>query len=100
MSDMIERVARALYDAFDKTGEYVGDYNTDPYRDGKLYTTLNGKFCLAEIARAAIEAMREPTGAMLSAPLHEADGCDAQYQTDADFAAAWAAMIEAALKQP
>lgn len=81
MSDMIERVARAIHSCEAWSSFWSMD-------DARV------------LARAAIEAMREPTEGMLAAPLHEADGCDAQYQTDADFAAAWAAMIEAALKQP
>lgn len=50
-------------------------------------------------ARFAIEAMREPTEAMLAAPYHEGDGCDAQYMADEDFRCAWQAMIDAALAE-
>ncbi len=37
----------------------------------------------------------EPTPEMLAAPLHEQDACDAQYQTDEAFRAAWTAMLAA-----
>ena len=65
---MIERVARAIYDeAADKP------YATD----------------LEPIARAAIEAMREPTREMLAAGMNE---------EGVDLLSEWRAMIDAALK--
>lgn len=61
MSDsMVDRVARAIYAAADTAHEYVGDYT-----DGAA--TLDGHFNLKELARAAMETMREPTSSMLEA---------------------------------
>lgn len=56
---MVERVARAIYEAFGRESEYVGKYE---FFDGA--TTLDGQFDLKEVARAAISAMRTPTEAM------------------------------------
>ena len=73
MSEMIEGVARAIWKKADE--QYLG---TEKMED-----------CDA-IARAAIEAMREPTEAMLIASevdLH-----------DFDVAAVWSVMIDAALE--
>lgn len=71
MNEMIERVAKAI-------GKTV--YETD--RGGLTGWDANA------VARAAIEAMREPTEAMLEA----ASGSIARW--------AWPAMIDAALVEP
>lgn len=88
---MIERVARALVTADERNGGPPWDY-----------VVGLGKHAIAarmDQALAAIEAMRQPTQAMLAAPYHEADGCDAQYLTDEDFLAAWQAMVDTALSE-
>jgi len=80
MSEMVERVARAL--------------RALPVRD---YAQVGGELDelrLREAARAAIEAMREPTEGMVKAGentvcIHGDPQCGAAY--------AWAAMIDAAL---
>lgn len=60
MSEMVERVARAIEE---KLGELTsGDYSLNyrhPDGDGELASEI--------VARAAVEAMREPTEAMLEA---------------------------------
>ena len=57
--EMVERVARAIYDAFCSAdgGEYVGTYRFPRGKVGSL-TTLDGKWNLDDIARAAIEALK------------------------------------------
>lgn len=63
MSEMVERVAKAIFDILNKentSGEYIGDYRFH----GKE-TTLDGSFDLNIAAKAAIEAMREPTDEMV-----------------------------------
>ena len=95
--EMVERVARAIYAAFDAQGEYVGDHHFA----GRAETTLDGRFDLAAIARAAIEALREPTWKMGDA------GCEAFEKWEAaggnsetifPHGPIWRAMIDKALK--
>ncbi len=89
--EMVERVARAIEPLFDWT------------IDGRLGNDNGAKDAHAarlEVARAAIEAMREPTDNMLDAPEYEDDHCDARYMLAADFVRAWHAMIDAALSKP
>lgn len=86
---MIDRVAKAIYDAANAE-DYVSDYR---FHDGD--TTLDGRFNLDKFARAAIEAMREPTKAMLKDGWeHTADPC-----WEDDVADCWRAMIDAALSE-
>jgi len=70
MSEMIERVAKAIYEAMDLSDGL----------DGTAAKTY---------ARAAIEAMREPTEAMLNA----------SYLTSWDADEVWKDMIDAALQE-
>ena len=87
MTDMIERVAKAINDAMLQRGDYKPD----------------------ELARAAIAAMREPTSAMymaggiVSPSAHLADKDYKPYgtRTIGDMAAksAWEKMIDAALEE-
>lgn len=74
MSEMIERVARALAKLADNDNwnEFVPD------------------------ARAAIEAMREPTDAMMAAV--DCAGEKADWLSGRAWTAAWQAMIDEALK--
>lgn len=63
MSEMIERVARTVFDAFpsrDLDGRTIGWDDGTVSSDGKRRDAL-------AFARVAIEAMREPTQAMLDA---------------------------------
>lgn len=80
---MIERVAQALGDA----GVY------DSVRGSERYEEL-----LSEAARAAIEAMREPTWQMLDRASHLADD-DTAVQASARTKEAWGLMIDAALAE-
>ena len=75
MSEMVERVARAIISS---ASSYAGYEANSDYWDS--------------LARAAIEAMREPTEAMVNAA-PDLRGVDF-YPTDV-----WRAMIEAALKK-
>lgn len=89
MNEMVERVARAIYET-----------NPDRIRgEPMLWIGLSPmrrqKFC--EKARAAIEAMREPTPEMFRAAYAENNGkwMDSEY---APPNACWRAMINAALR--
>lgn len=98
MSEMIERVARAIYDAQNGIdGDQVGDMlYTDHRIDGP-----DAETCRAQVmrvcnyaARAAIAAMREPTEVMIEASNREWDG-RMSYRSSG----AWQAMIDAALSE-
>lgn len=84
MSEMIERVAKALYDNMCLANPHVMVTWEALQLDLKSY--------YSELARAAIEAMREPTDEMWAA-------CE---QAKADFEAgiAWPVMIDAAVGHP
>jgi hypothetical protein len=78
MSEMIKRVADAIADL------------------------PNGIMDVEQVARTAIEAMREPTEAMLDAVSHYVDGGGEQYPIRVgsdDSQAIWRAMIDAALAE-
>lgn len=79
MSEMIERVAKAIMTANDQS------------------TGIRFSYLCHDMARAAIEAMREPTRAMVEAA-H--DKLDWGYPdgVDANFYVAWEEMIDEALK--
>ncbi len=76
--DLVERVARAMFvvESDDPDDPGVWEYAAENYR---------------ALARAAIEAMREPTEAMIDAGAIYAD-CNGAH-------GAWQAMIDAALKE-
>lgn len=82
MGEMIERVARAIGDSYD------GDVNP--------VDTPNSWARALSAARAAIEAMREPTPQMRAA-VREAGGFDAYTATD-NTDAIIAALIDEALR--
>lgn len=65
-TDIIEAVARAIYEAAKQSGEYVGDYRF--YDSGE--TTLDGQFDLNAIARAALSAI-EASGTHRVVPVEE-----------------------------
>jgi hypothetical protein len=52
--ELIELVARAIYEAFEEEGSYVGAYR---FHDGD--TTLDGQWDLDNIARVAIKVIAE-----------------------------------------
>lgn len=85
MSEMVERVAEAL-DASLSKGCYVDA------RDDGHDTTVDGACDLFEIARAAIEAMREPTLSMEDAAVPNGSWWD-----DSCAKVVWRNMIDAAL---
>lgn len=78
MSEMVERVAKAIWDS----PLFFGLITDEKRRDGSWHD------CTA-LARAAIEAMREPTDEMVLA----SEAIDAVYPSEH-----WRAMIDAALK--
>lgn len=108
MSEMVERVARAIALArgMDPGGNSVTAFQGAP-RDCRVWETL------VPSARAAIEAMREPTEAMLKAAHQQAYEVVAEEIGDADPALVFVdeeenartvtryhrAMIDAALKE-
>jgi hypothetical protein len=78
MQSMIEKVARAIAEV-NVSGSDLLHYSYDKDSDGYL-----------ELARAAIEAMREPTEAML-----DSTGGECRVWAPG----AWVSMIDAALKE-
>jgi len=82
MSEMIERMAQALWAARDKPEPYATHADV-----------------LRREARAVVAAMREPTAAMIQAGGNAvyAEGGPATAASDDQAAAAWRAMIDAAL---
>jgi hypothetical protein len=82
MSEIVERVAAAIREI------RVGDH-----------------YCLypheaEEIARAAIDAMREPTAEMISAGREEYSEYELDYDATKMWTDMWRAMVDAALKAP
>lgn len=96
MTDMIERVARAIGDAIETAGQ-----------PGHLRTQRPDRDVLLTVARAAIAAMREPTKEMLlNAEFADMQGGNYAYNSDgtdfleyADAIDHWRAMIDAALSE-
>ena len=84
MSEMVERVAKALYIA--EIGPAIGPFDWDIDEAGEVAARNYRK-----MARAAIEAMREPTEAMVRA------GGDVT-ESDAIAIATWHAMIDEAIR--
>lgn len=95
-TEMIERVARALspnYDDADMCAYLAKSHGTTA---SAVQLTL--REAAHAKARAAIEAMREPTEAMCLAP-DSADICVDQFPINsAEAKSCWQAMIDAALK--
>ena len=108
--NMIEKVARAIdrdawshFDAYCKLKQYSPEeIRTRMQESSHLQKSLTN-------ARAAIEAMREPTQEMVDVGYREIDDCIDFYNYDSDcgydlgaFAptSTWQAMIDAALKGP
>lgn len=110
MSGMITRVADAIADAevgynmtlvrlVDGISTYSLRYDDGETLEfgslGECYEHINSKKRAAQ-ARAAIEAMREPTPEMVSAGMGEVPEDGSEYE---DVEDAWRAMIDAALSQ-
>lgn len=93
---MVERVARAIAKA--GNAEWIGDvYSTAPEGErGDAF--LSGIHSCREIARAAIEAMREPSEAMLGGEFVDATG-KLWTLSDDGFKLVWQHMIAAALAE-
>jgi len=81
--DMIERVARALWDSPD----YIGLCSDERRRDGSWHDCIH-------LARAAIAAMREPTEKMIDAGSKEQRNILSK-----PIEGIWTAMIDAALTE-
>lgn len=79
MSEMIERVARAIFNV--NFSHYPPDLRERCWPAGRSISI--------EIAREAIKAMREPTEAMMIAACHAGN---------ADMEASWRAAVDEALK--
>lgn len=95
MSDeqtMIDRVTQAIFDAF---GEHGLDMEELALQNGRLF--INGDIDAKLLARAAVEAMREPTPTMLKAG--DLPGWDDSVSIGL-AGEVWAAMIAAALPSP
>ena len=89
---MVERVAKAMISAIDEKEAFVRE------NDGICDVTVDGHVDFAALARAAIEAMREPTDEMVRA----GRAVDGQYNTvraSIDAAAHYRAMIDKALEK-
>jgi hypothetical protein len=96
MSEVVERVARAIYDAADPTsGDCVAEalMNSPFVGDGGRDALEDVMAICRSAARAAILAMREPTEAMEN--IGEAELGDNKYPGAATI---WAAMIDEALR--
>lgn len=83
MSEMIERVAKAIF---------ASDMKWAPVLEHQFE---ENKIVYLKAARAAIEAMREPTEIMIEASNREWDG-----RMSHRSSGAWQAMIDAALVSP
>jgi hypothetical protein len=98
MSEMVERVARAIALAqLDNDTRAVVDPNTWPVAES---------YC--DMARAAIEAMREPTKVMIYVGNNEIEDCHDSWSYDSGSGCliepeaarnAWQSMIDAALSE-
>lgn len=87
---MVERMARAIYEAAwnSESDQFVSELDD---LNGNMHATLDGKFDMRTFARAILQAMREPTDAMVDAgngvvPDGAAEDC-------------WQRMLNAALKE-
>lgn len=90
--DMVEKVARAIVGAM---------YHPQPDMSGDIWKAVSPRHRrdATDAARAAIEAMREPTEAMKDAGSyfdHDGDGGISAYEA----ADVWSGMIDAALNTP
>jgi len=94
MSEMTERAAKAMWEVRRAKAQAIG-LHLEEWGDG-YWPKANH---IMEEARAAIEAMREPTGPMIDAAYEAVEFNDAWQITDAgDYLKALNAMISAALE--
>lgn len=91
MSKMIERVARGIWDKRRQLAMDQHGIELEIWGDGSV-PRANHVF---EEAKAAIEAMREPTDPMICAVLDLHDSAPRTFRVSED----WRAMIDAALQQ-
>lgn len=96
-SEMVERVARGIWEAYRRNGGTQA-LEWDDLRGSLSYIRER---CLVE-ARAAIEAMRVPTeailGPLMTAAYRAVEGADCLRLYD-DIPSAWSAAIDAALSE-
>lgn len=93
---MIERVARAIYEAGEKSVHEVHPGRlapSPPWDEARKDARI--EYPILQQARAAVEAMREPTAAMLKAPEGIMGGGFMNSHSDLET---WHAMIDEALK--
>lgn len=94
MSEMVERVARAICAADDEPWDELGETSEDNAPFGYSRQWYRG------LARAAIAAMREPTEEMISGEgVHEHVHWDYSCYVCGGAQEHWYAMIDAALKE-
>ena len=96
---MVERVARALFQAFETDRGPDPELPRHPFVQERCLrdVILDGHFDLERATRAAIEAMREPSEEMVRAgeqSMPDAGSVD----HSSELHAAWPTMIDAALK--
>lgn len=103
MTTMIENVARAMNAALIAEAERNGEWMDDGFGINGDEVKYDGNFSITVLARAAIEAMREPTDAMVV----NGDEKIIEFLNDHSFAirpttpaqASYTAMIDAALTE-
>ena len=101
---MIERVARAIYETWAQEKGAEADWplvcEAVATTNEQEFPALHETYSLAiNEARAAIEAMREPTDAMVDAGFDAGDDTVQGYSENADPQDTWQAMIDAALNE-
>lgn len=107
---MVERVARAILARIEQGWPEVeaedpvqDDYGSSPFVSGGIeaggYVLIDGRVKPLDIARAAIEAMREPTETMIEAAHDKCGWVDFDTYRE-KYTWSWQAMIAAALAEP
>jgi hypothetical protein len=94
VSEMLEKVARAICEADERNGGA-------PY-EHRITLGKHAKEALFDEARAAIEALRVPTDRMLIAgtPWYHDNWRKGHVREDTALEAMWQAMLDAALDEP
>jgi len=98
MTDVVERVARALVNAHAPDNSQTLREVLDWFDNEWPLSCDFNELALAA-ARAAIKAMREPTEEMMDAGWEAPSNVDCAGPLSADMRAPWQAMIDAALKK-
>lgn len=91
VESMVERVARAICDGRWDAEHFNETANGEEPEEQREYWR--------GIARAAIEAMREPTDAMVEAGFDAGDDTVQGYSENADPQDTWQSMIDAAINE-